>query len=30
MAYEAKILADSLSPGGHRLTTFQVTFPRQR
>lgn len=28
MAYEAKILADSVSPGGHRLTTFQITFPR--
>ncbi len=28
MAYEAKILADSVSPDGVRLTTFQVTFPR--
>lgn len=28
MAYEAKILADSLSPSGVRLTTFEVTFPR--
>lgn len=28
MAYEAKILADSISPAGHRLTTFLVTFPR--
>lgn len=28
MGYEAKILADSISPSGHRLTTFQVTFPR--
>jgi thymidylate synthase ThyX len=28
MAYDVKILADSVSPAGHRLTTFQVTFPR--
>jgi len=28
MAYSAKILADSISPAGHRLTTFEVTFPR--
>lgn len=28
MAYSAKILADSLSPSGVRLTTFEVTFPR--
>ncbi len=28
MAYEAKVLADSLSQHGHRLTTLQVTFPR--
>lgn len=28
MAYEARVLADSLSPAGHRLTTFEVTFPR--
>jgi thymidylate synthase ThyX len=28
MGYEAKILADSLSPAGVRLTTMQVTFPR--
>lgn len=28
MGYEAKILADSISPAGHRLTTFEVTFPR--
>lgn len=28
MAYEAKILLDSISPTGHRLTTFQITFPR--
>jgi len=26
--YEAKILADSISTAGHRLTTMQVTFPR--
>lgn len=24
----AKILADSISPAGHRLTTFEATFPR--
>lgn len=28
MTYDAKILADSLSPDGVRLTTFKVTFPR--
>lgn len=28
MAYSAKILADSISPEGVRLTTFEVTFPR--
>lgn len=28
MAYSAKILRDSLSPEGVRLTTFEVTFPR--
>ena len=28
MAYSAKILKDSISPLGHRLTTFEVTFPR--
>ena len=28
MAYAAKILRDSLSPDGVRLTTFEVTFPR--
>jgi len=28
MSYDAKILADSISPAGHRLTTFEVTFPR--
>jgi hypothetical protein len=28
MSYQAKILADSISPGGVRLTTLWVTFPR--
>ena len=28
MSYAAKILADSVSPDGFRLTTFEVTFPR--
>jgi hypothetical protein len=28
MAFNAKILADSTSPAGHRLTTLEVTFPR--
>ena len=28
MSFAAKILADSLSPDGVRLTTFEVTFPR--
>lgn len=28
MATQAKILADSVSPAGVRLTTFEVTFPR--
>lgn len=28
MAYECKILADSLSPDEVRLTTFEITFPR--
>lgn len=28
MAFEASILADSISPYGHRLTTFQLTYPR--
>lgn len=26
--YEAKILADSISPNGDRLTTMEITFPR--
>jgi thymidylate synthase ThyX len=28
MAYECKVIADSVSPAGVRLTTLQVTFPR--
>lgn len=28
MSYEAKIIADSISPDGVRLTTIQATFPR--
>lgn len=28
MGYACKILADSVSPAAHRLTTFEVTFPR--
>lgn len=28
MSYAAKIICDSVSPAGHRLTTFEVTFPR--
>ena len=28
MAYECRILADSISPAGHRITSFEVTFPR--
>jgi thymidylate synthase ThyX len=28
MAYACRILADSISPAGHRLTSFEVTFPR--
>lgn len=28
MAYEAHILADSISAEGHRLTTMEVSFPR--
>jgi thymidylate synthase ThyX len=26
--YKAEILADSLSPQGHRITTMKITFPR--
>jgi thymidylate synthase ThyX len=28
MGFDAKILADSSSPAGHRLTTIETTFPR--
>jgi len=28
MGFEAKVLADSVSPDGHRLTTLEATFPR--
>ena len=28
MSYASKILADSISPAGDRLTTFEITFPR--
>jgi hypothetical protein len=28
MSFDAKILADSVSPAGHRLTTLEATFPR--
>ena len=28
MSHDAKILADSISLAGHRLTTFEVCFPR--
>lgn len=28
MAFEARVLADSVSPAGHRLTTLEATFPR--
>lgn len=28
MSFKCEILADSLSPQGHRLTTMKVTFPR--
>jgi thymidylate synthase ThyX len=28
MGFDAKVLADSLSPAGHRLTTLEATFPR--
>ncbi len=27
-SYRARVLCDSVSPGGHRLTTMEVTFPR--
>lgn len=28
MGFEAKVLADSVSPAAHRLTTIEATFPR--
>jgi thymidylate synthase ThyX len=28
MGFDAKVLADSRSPAGHRLTTLETTFPR--
>lgn len=28
MPFDAKVLADSISPAGHRLTTLEATFPR--
>lgn len=28
MAYACKILADSISPAGHRITSWEATFPR--
>ena len=28
MGFEAKVLADSVSPASHRLTTMEATFPR--
>ena len=28
MAFDATVIADSVSPSGSRLTTFEVTFPR--
>ncbi len=28
MGFDAKVLADSLSPAGYRLTTLEATFPR--
>lgn len=28
MSFDAKVLADSASPAGHRLTTLEATFPR--
>jgi thymidylate synthase ThyX len=28
MGFEAKVLADSVSPAGHRLATLEATFPR--
>lgn len=28
MGYAAKVIADSMSPDGYRITSFEVTFPR--
>ncbi len=28
MGFDARVLADSVSPAGHRLTTLEATFPR--
>ena len=28
MGYSVKVLADSISPAGHRITSFEATFPR--
>src|SRR3954451_17336238 len=28
MGFDAKVLADSVSPAEHRLTTLEATFPR--
>lgn len=28
MAYQAKVILDSVSPSGHRLTTMELTYPR--
>ena len=28
MSYKCEILADSISPQGHRITTYKVTYPR--
>lgn len=28
VGFQARVLADSISPDGHRLTTLEVTFPR--
>ena len=28
MSFDAKVLADSQSPAGYRLTTLEATFPR--
>src|SRR5277367_190825 len=28
MSYDAKVILDSITERGHRLTTMQITFPR--